>query len=145
MNIVRNNHYRPSRPFFDGFLTRDLSDWSVWTSEGSIVPKVNIVETDNEFLIELAAPGISKEDFLVELDNDMLVIQTDKKENGASSYGLNYTRREFNYHAFKRSFYLPNTVEMEKIEGTYQEGILKLLIPKKEEGKKKPVRHIPIT
>lgn len=145
MNIVKSNHYRPNTSFFDDFLTRDLFDWSGWTAEGSTIPRANIVETNDEFLVELAAPGIRKEDFIVELDNDMLVIQAHIESREDSPREVNYTRKEFSYDSFKRSFYLPNTVEMDGIEGVYQDGILKLVIPKKEEARRKPVRTIPIS
>lgn len=143
-SLVRKNSLWPSTSFFDDFLTRDLFDWSDRASEGGTLPRVNISETNEDFRVEVAAPGMKKDDFHVELDNDMLVIQSevsDSKENKSE----NYTRREFSYHSFRRSFYLPNTVEAERIEAKYKDGILSLVIPKKEEAKKKPVKTISIS
>lgn len=145
MNIIRRNGFLPTTSFFDDFLTKDLFDWSGWTNEGSSVPRVNIIETGDDFRVEMAAPGMKKDDFHVELDHDMLTIHSEATNTSEEREGLNYTRKEFNYNAFKRSFYLPNTVEAEKIKAKYQDGILSLLIPKKEEAKKKPIKTIAIS
>lgn len=144
MSIVRRtNGFWPSASLFDDFMTRDLFDWSNWSSEGASVPRVNIAESNDDFKVEVAAPGMKKEDFHVELDNDMLTIQANR-ESKHEETDENYTRREFSYQSFKRSFYLPNTVEGDKIKATYTDGILRLMIPKKEEAKKKPVKTIAI-
>ncbi|TRX52031.1 Hsp20/alpha crystallin family protein [Fulvivirga sp. M361] len=145
MNIVKRSNFSPSTSFFDDFLTRDLFGWSGWTNEGTIMPRSNILETNNDFRVEVAAPGLSKKDFQVSLDNDMLTVQTQISENAQQTEDQNYTRKEFSYQSFKRSFYLPNTVEVENIEATYKDGILRLVIPKKEEARKKPVRTISIS
>ncbi len=145
MNIVRRSNLIPSTTFFDDFLTRELFDWSNWTDKSTSIPRTNILETDNDFVVEMAAPGLQKDDFQLELDNDMLTIQVDINDQSVNNNSLHFTRREFSYQSFKRSFYLPNTVEADKIEARYENGILKLLIPKKEEARKKPVKTIPIS
>ncbi len=145
MNIVRRNGFLPSSSFFDDFLTKDLFDWSGWANDGGSIPRVNILETGDDFRVEMAAPGMKKDDFHVELDNDMLTIHSELPENNSENESVNYTRREFSYGSFKRSFYLPNTVEAEKIKAKYNDGILSLLIPKKEEAKKRPTRTIAIS
>lgn len=147
MNLVKRSNYIPtSSSFFDDFLTKDLFDWSGWTDQGGSVPRVNIVETNEDFRVEMAVPGMKKEDFHLELDNDMLTIQSDAGIDDAQMNGnLKFTRKEFDYGSFKRSFFLPNTVEMDSIEAKYQDGILRLLIPKKEEARKKPIKTIAIT
>ncbi len=134
----------PSNSFFDDFWTKDVFDFPAWNTEGT-VPRVNILETNEDFRVEVAAPGMNKEDFHLELDNDMLVIHSELTHENESSDDKRYTRREFNYHSFKRTFYLPNTVESDKIEAVYKNGILSLVIPKKEEAKKKPVKTIKIS
>lgn len=144
MNIVKRTHFVPDSSFFDDFLSRDLFDWSGWTNEGSTVPRVNIIESNEAFRVELAAPGMDKEHFRISLENDMLSISSDLSEYELQPTDQTYTRREFNYPSFKRSFHLPNTVEADKIEATYHNGILGLLIPKKEEAKTKPPRTIHI-
>ncbi len=144
MNIVKRSNYTPTS-FFDDFLTKDLFDWSGWTTQSATVPRTNIVETNDDFKVEMAAPGLRKEDFQIELDNDMLVIQSELPNQGDEQSDHNYTRQEFSYQSFRRSFYLPNTVESEKIEASYRDGILSLVIPKKEEARKKPVKTIAIS
>ena len=142
----RTNPYWPSlNTFFDDFLTKDFFDnkWSNFSDTGTTIPAVNIVESKDDFQVEMAAPGMSKNDFNIELDNDTLTISS-LKEDAREEKDRNYSRREFSYQAFRRSFYLPNTVEAEKINATYQNGVLRLLIPKKEEAKTKPVRQISV-
>ena len=143
----RTNPIWPSLTnFFDDFLTRDFynNNWSNSSATGTTIPAVNIVETKDDFQVEMAAPGMSKNDFNVELDNDMLTISS-VKEDSNEHEDRNYSRREFSYLSFRRSFYLPNTVEAEKIKAKYQDGVLRLVIPKKEEAKTKPVRQISIS
>lgn len=138
----RKNGFVPS-PLLDDFFTKDLFDWAGWSND-TTSPSVNIVETNEAFKVEMAAPGMNKEDFHVELDNDTLTIQAEvSTENKEESE--RFTRREFNYQTFKRSFYLPNTVEADQIHATYKEGILRLEIPKKEEAKRKPIKTIKIS
>ena len=144
MNLIKRNSFSPSSTsLFDDFFTRDLFDWS--KTEGSgLVPRVNITEQNEGFGVEIAAPGMKKDDFQIELDNDMLTVSSEVSENQEEEV-KNYTRKEFSYHSFRRSFYLPNTVEVEKINAKYHDGILSLWIPKKEEAKKKPARMISIS
>ena len=132
--------------FFDDFLTKGLFDnkWSDFSATGTTVPAVNIVETKDDFQVEMAAPGMNKKDFNIELDNDMLTISSVKEET-RDQQDENYSRKEFSYQSFKRSFYLPNIVEAENIRAKYQDGVLRLVIPKKEEAKTKPVRQISIS
>lgn len=143
MNLIKRNSFAPSSTsLLDDFFTRDLFDWSRTEGNG-MVPRVNIREDNDAFHVEISAPGMKKEDFNVELDNDMLTVSSevsDRQEEEKHSY----TRREFSYHSFRRSFYLPNTVEVEKIDASYHDGILSLMIPKKDEAKKKPVKTISI-
>lgn len=149
--LVRRNGFLPSPSFFDDFLTKDLFDWpslvgSPWAKEGGSVPRVNIVESNDDFRVDMAAPGMNKHDFQVELDNGMLIIQSEVSTNDKDETNdQNYSRREFSYQSFRRSFYLPNTVEADKIAATYKDGILSLAIPKKEEAKRKPVKTIAIS
>lgn len=142
--LMKRSGFLPSTPFFDDFLSRDLFNWSGWNNNSGTVPQVNILETNDDFQVEMAAPGMKKNDFHVELDNDMLTIWSELEDQNSTGDQV-YTRREFNYHAFKRSFYLPNTVEVDNIRATYKNGLLNLVIPKKEEAKKKPVKTIDIT
>jgi len=107
------------------------------------VPAVNIAETENSFEIAFAAPGLSKSDFTVHLENDVLTVKSEKSNNQDES-NTNYSRKEFNFSSFQRSFTLPETADGENIKAEYQNGILNIEIPKKEEAKAKPAREIVI-
>ncbi len=98
-------------------------------------PAVNIKETEEAYSLELAAPGFEKADFVIDLDHDLLTVSV-TKEQKAENEKDGYTRREFNYSSFKRSFTLPETVDREKIDAVYNNGILNVTLPKKEQEKK---------
>jgi len=106
-------------------------------------PAVNIAENENNFQIEFAAPGFSKADFSINLDNDVLTVKSEKTINEESTK-VNYTRKEFNFSGFQRSFTLPESADSENIKAEYKDGILNIEIPKKEEAKVKPAREIEI-
>ncbi|WP_339870367.1 Hsp20/alpha crystallin family protein [uncultured Algoriphagus sp.] len=149
--LMKRNSLSHSATFFDDFPGRGLFDWldSVnigRPSESYTLPRVNISESGSDFHVEMAVPGMKKDDFKVELDNNTLVIKAESSQNQEDTFEgeLGYTRREFSYHSFSRSFYLPNTVDSDRIEGKYEDGILRLVIPKREEAKKKPSRTINI-
>ena len=108
-------------------------------------PAVNIKEEGERFLVELAAPGMKKEDFQIDIDHNVLTISAEtKQEEEHKDEKGHYTRKEFNYSAFKRAFTLPETVESDRIEASYIDGLLSIHIPKREEAKQKPVRSIAI-
>jgi HSP20 family protein len=98
------------------------------------VPAVNIAETENKFHIELAVPGLKKEDFKINLDKNVLTVSADKKAE-ATEEGKKYSKREYTYSSFTRSFTLPETADQTNIEAEYTDGILKLNVAKKEEAK----------
>ncbi|TDQ29230.1 Hsp20/alpha crystallin family protein [Zeaxanthinibacter enoshimensis] len=106
-------------------------------------PAVNIKENEKDFELELAIPGQKKEDFNIEVDNNVLTISMETK-NEEETKEDNYTRREFSYRSFRRAFTLPETVDEDKINADYQDGILKFTLPKKEEALPKPKRLIQI-
>ena len=143
--IKRDVGYAPTLSnFFDDFFTRDLFNWPSSSSTGTSIPKVNIYETDSEFHVEMAAPGMSKDDFKVELDNNMLTISS-QLETEKDDENKNYQRREYSFQSFVRTFHLPDSAESEKINAKYVDGVLNLVIPKKEEAKRKPVKTIKIS
>jgi HSP20 family protein len=119
---------------------------SNFSNSETTLPAVNIKETENSYEVEMAAPGMRKEDFKIELDNNVLTISSEKTEESPEGYGNErYSRREFSYQSFQRSFTLPKeVVDEDKIEAHYQEGVLQLRIPKKEKAKQKPPRKIQI-
>jgi len=108
------------------------------------VPAVNVIENNDSFQLEIAAPGMNKNDFRIKIDNNILTI-AGKKEHNKEDNNNKYTRKEFSYCSFERSFTLPNTVNSENINASYENGVLNLIIPKKEEAKEKPVREISIS
>jgi HSP20 family protein len=144
-NTYSNANFPTLSNWLDDIFNRDLP--SVFTSNfntGITLPKVNIKETSDAFMVEMAVPGLKKSDFHIDLDNEILSISTETKEENEHNEE-NYTRREFGYASFKRTFNLPESVNDEKIHANYEDGILSILLPKKEEAKQKPPRSINIS
>lgn len=121
-------------PFFNDVFDSILKDSLLSDKLASRVPAVNIAETENEFNIELAAPGLKKENFKINLDKNVLTVSADKKVENIEE-GKKFSKREFSYHSFTRSFTLPETTDHGKIDAEYTDGILKLNIAKREEAK----------
>ncbi len=108
------------------------------------VPAVNIKENEKDFELELAVPGRKKEDFQIEINENVLTISTESKiEDNVEKE--NYTRREFAYSSFKRAFTLPETIDEDNIKANYENGILKFTLPKNEESLPKPKRMIALS
>jgi HSP20 family protein len=123
-----------SQFLFDDFFTRDGFRRS-FDNSGVTTPAVNIIETPNALLVEMVAPGMKKEAFKVELQEDVLTISYDHQDNThGDRQDWRYRLREYNYHSFMRSFYLPDTVQSDAIKASYEDGILSLHIPKKKEA-----------
>ncbi|MFO7369221.1 MAG: Hsp20/alpha crystallin family protein [Bacteroidales bacterium] len=108
------------------------------------LPAVNIIEGKEDYKIEVAAPGLNKEDFKVNLENNLLTISSEKEEKQEEKEEK-VMRREFSYCSFSRSFTLPQTVNADKIRATHKDGILQVVVPKKEEAREKPAREIKIS
>jgi len=149
--IKRNKSLLPSFSRLwddDDFFNRGLMNWGVsnFSDAGSTLPAANIRESEDSYEVELAAPGMKKEDFKIELDNNMLTISSEKTEEyDEENAKEKYSRKEFSYQAFQRSFNLPKeVVDEEKIKAHYKDGVLHLTIPKREEAKQKPPRKIQI-
>ena len=106
------------------------------------VPSVNSIENDNSFEIDLAVPGMKKDDFTIQLNDKVLVISS---ENTNSVENNSMSLNEFNYSSFQRSFIVPETVELDKIKANYKNGILKVKLPKKKDSISKPNRVIDIS
>jgi HSP20 family protein len=121
-------------PFFSDVFDSILNDSFLSDKLASRIPAVNIAETENEFQIELAAPGLKKEDFKISLDKNVLSVAADKKVENVEE-GKKFSKREYSYNSFTRSFTLPETADHSKIEAEYTDGILKLNVAKKEEAK----------
>lgn len=143
-----SNNWLPSVPsFMNRFLEGDLMDWnsSYYSDANATLPAVNVKETKNDFLVEVAAPGMNKEDFKIDYDNGRLTISSERKNESKEKDGERITRHEFSYQSFKRSFTISeNVVQSDKIEASYKNGILKITLPKRDEIKPKPTRSIEI-
>src|SRR5690606_17670429 len=140
MSIVKRNNL-----FFPSLMNDFMGpDWFGGTDKwNTSVPAVNIKDNTESFELELAVPGMKKDDFTVEIDNDVLTISSEMKSENEEKKDK-YTRKEFSYSSFKRAFTLPETVDGAKIDAKYEDGILKLTLPKKQEALPKPKRLISI-
>lgn len=147
--VKSNGTLFPTTPsLFDDFFNRDWLDSSLanWRGNGASLPAVNVMETNDDFRIEVAAPGMKRGDFKVELDNNVLTISSERQDSSEQkdSNG-NYSRREFSYQSFQRSFGLPeNKVLGDKITARYVDGILHVTVPKSEDAKVKPAKQIAV-
>ena len=144
--MKRNGNLLPM--IFDDFFNRDVFDWnnSNYSDTNTTIPAVNIKETAENYEVQVAAPGMTKDDFKVELDGNSLTISSEKSQQNEQKEGERYSRKEFSYQSFQRTFNLQkDVVDIDKIQAKYDNGILHLLIPKKEEVKQKPPRRIQIS
>ena len=139
---------------------QDFPAWSSWIDNmfsnelptlmmsnfntGMTLPKVNLRETPDAYFVDMAVPGMKKEDFQIDLDNHILSISSETSYDQENNQD-DYKRREFGYSAFKRTFTLPESIEENEIKATYKDGVLKVHLPKKEEAKQKPPRVITIS
>lgn len=132
---------------FDDSFKGDLFNWnnSNFSDTDTTIPAVNIKENADNFTVEVAAPGMKKEDFKISLDGDTLTISSEKSTQEEKT-DERYARKEFSYQSFQRTFNLHDeVVDKDKIEAKYENGLLHLIIPKKEEAKQKQARQIEIT
>ena len=147
--VKRNGSVMNSLPaMFDDLFSRDLFNWnnSNFSDTNTTIPAVNIKETPESYEVEVAAPGMTKNDFKVELDGNTLTIRSQKSQENEDKGNGKYYRREFSYQSFQRSFTLQkDVVDIDRIEARYENGLLQLLIPKKEEVKQKPPRLIQVS
>lgn len=144
--LVRTNRMFPEMPsIFDEFLRGSLmEEGKANLNKRGTLPAVNTFENKDSYELEVAAPGMKKDDFKIELDNNTLTISSEKNENHEEKEN-EYLRREFRYQSFTRSFQLPeNKVENSKIAARYTDGILYVSIPKREEAKVQPTRMIEV-
>ena len=137
---------RTGIPVLPNVFDEFISGWPLtnFSDTNTTVPAVNILENDNEFKVEVAIPGMDKKDFHIDFENDILTISSEKTIENEESNDT-YTRKEYSYQTFKRSFNIPkNIVDSDKISATYKNGELVIAIPKKEEAKPKPARLIEV-
>lgn len=148
MKLLNGNLMNQMPLLFDDFFNKDIFNWgqSNFSNTNTTLPGVNIKETPENFEVEVAAPGMTKKDFKIELDGSMLTISSEKTNDREEREDEKYTRKEFSYQSFYRTFQLPKeVVDVDKIQAKYENGLLQLLIPKKEEAKQKPPKLIQIS
>lgn len=150
MNVTKNGNHNETGLTPRGWtsLIDDLFNTSPFPSAfnshlntGVSVPKVNIRENKDEYFVDMAVPGMKKEDFNIDLDNEVLTVSAEQKVENENAED-NFTRKEFAYSSFKRTFTLPDSIDDSKINAKYTDGILSITLPKREEAKEKPVRTI---
>ena len=138
MNLIRKQ-----TPFitslFDDYVNQD---WDFKVSSSAGTPAVNIKELDNQFEIDLAVPGKKKSDFEIEVEEGLLSISSSMEDQVTEK--AKFTRREFSYNSFKRTFTIPDSVDPSNIEAHYSEGVLKLSLPKRKEALPQPKKLIKI-
>jgi HSP20 family protein len=150
MTLAKRNGGLPAAlpSLFDDFFYRDLFNWgnTNFSNTNTTIPAVNIKETADNYEVEVAAPGMTKKDFKVELNGNELTISSERTNQNEEREGERYSRKEFSYQSFQRTFTLQKEVmDIDKIQAKYENGLLHLLIPKKEEAKQKPPRLIQIS
>ncbi len=135
---------RKQTPWFPSLLEELFaSEWNPQNATFSQVPPVNIVENDTNFQVSLAVPGKSKKDFEIAVEDGVLSIAAQEKEEKVVEKGK-FTRKEFGFNAFKRSFTLPESVDPTKIDGRYEHGVLELTLPKYKEAQPQPRQLIAV-
>ena len=142
MNLIRKQN-----PFFPSLVDELFNqDRRVRTSSiSSTTPAVNLIEQDTQFLIELAAPGNKKEDFEIEIEDGILSISSSSNKEDNTSEKETFTRHEFSYNSFRRSFTIPESVDVSSIKATYSEGVLLIKLLKLEEALPQPKKLITIS
>ncbi len=147
MSIVRYNPFNRYKPvtlddFLDDFWGRSVSDF-LGTDFVNSTPSVNIYESEDGYTIEVAAPGLAKDDFSLELKDDQLIISAKREVTNDENAGK-WNRREFGYSSFKRNFHISDEIDQSSIGANYENGILTITLDKKEEAKPKAPTTIEI-
>ena len=140
--IKRHKH---EAPFVNSIFNElwDMNDFFGGKKLGSRLPSVNVSETHDSYLVELAAPGLSKKDFNISLENGCLSISTQKEESKEEKK-KDYTRREYSFNEFERSFTLPDSVDKDAVQAKYKDGVLSIALEKTAKAKKEEPKTIAI-
>ena len=144
MKLVKRNDDWGLPNLWEDLFNNELFNLPSMAARGTTVPAVNISDNENDFTVEMAAPGMKKNDFNINLDNNVLTISSEQKEEKEQK-DKHFTKKEFSYRSFERSFTLPEAVDQEKISAKYIDGVLKVVLPKKEEAKVKPSKLIKVS
>ncbi|SHN06554.1 HSP20 family protein [Cyclobacterium lianum] len=143
-NVISKNGRKQRPQFFEDMLSRELLGINRTNWNTAYVPMVNIMETNEDFRIEMGLPGMDKKDIKVELDNQLITVSGNTDQQRESGE-MQYVIKEFNYHSFSRSFQLPESVDTANIDASFNQGMLTLFLPKREEAKRKPIKIIDIS
>lgn len=139
MNLIRKQ-----APFFPSLIDDFINqDWNLKTPSSTTLPAVNIKDLEAQFEIELAVPGMKKSDFEIEVEDGLLSISSSLEEEQVTEKGK-FTRREFSYNSFKRTFTIPESLDPSNIEAQYSDGVLQLRLPKRKEALRQPKKLIKI-
>jgi len=141
MTLIKWHNRNPLSDIVNNFFDNDMADFF---GKRASDPAANILENPDSFQLEIAAPGMKKDDFKINLDNNILTISVEM-EDAQKEEGKNYTRKEFYYGSFSRSFTLPKTIDVDKIKADYDDGILKISLPKKDEARVEMKKEIKIS
>lgn len=133
--LTNGGFFQPFSSIVENFFGRDFDDFFK-LPKSAIVPAVNIIQSDKNYTVEVAAPGLKKDDFKIEVEDGVLTISAEK-ETEKEDKKKKYTRREYSYNAFSRSFILPANVVATDVKAHYEDGVLKIDVPKIEVEKKK--------
>jgi HSP20 family protein len=141
MTLIKWQHRNPLSDMVNNFFDNDLGDFF---GKRFSDPSANIIENTDSFQLEIAAPGMQKDDFKINLENNILSISAELEDQKREE-GKNYTRKEFYYGSFNRAFTLPKTIDLDKIKADYEQGILKVSLPKKDEARVEIKKEIHIS
>ena len=131
MTLIKWQHRNPLSDMVNNLFDNDLGDFF---GKRFSDPAANIIESNDAFMLDIAAPGMVKDDFKINLENNILNISAEFEDQKREE-GKNYTRKEFYYGSFSRAFTLPKTIDLESIKADYEDGILKITLPKKQDAK----------
>ena len=130
MTLIKWQHRNPLSDMVNNLFDNDLGDFF---GKRFSDPAANIIESNEAFMLDVAAPGMKKDDFKINLENNILNISAEFEDQKREE-GRNYTRKEFYYGSFNRAFTLPKTIDLESIKADYEDGILKITLPKKQDA-----------
>jgi HSP20 family protein len=141
MTLIKWQHRNPLSDMVNNLFDNDLGDFF---GKRFSDPGANIIESTDMFQLEIAAPGMLKDDFKINLENSIMTISAELEDQKREE-GKNYTRKEFYYGSFSRAFTLPKTIDLDKIKADYENGILKITLPKKDEARVELKKEIKIS
>ncbi len=150
MMLIKRNPTNPATlpKLFDDLMSKNFQPLDAFqlTRNGGTVPAANILENNEAFIVEMVIPGVEKKDVQVQLDHETLRIKMEQKPDKKLPEDVRFVHREFHYGNFERSFYLPEkTVDSNGIQAKFNNGILRVFLPKKDEARKSPARMIPVS